>query len=88
MSMWEFSICLSMFGLPIAAVILIVGIIVVDIKSKKQDRRFKYLSDKCFEKFGYEKASKILELCKSLRNMEEVIQALEHILNLQEENKK
>ena len=88
MSMFEFSIGLSMFGLPIAAIILIVGIIVVDIKIKKRYKYFEYLSDRCFKKFGYEKASKMLELCKSLRNMEEVIQALEHILNLQEENKK
>ena len=88
MSMFEFSIGLSMFGLPIAAIILIIGIIVVDIKMKKRYKYFEYLSDRCFKEFGHEKASKMLELCKSLRNIDEVIHVLEQALKLQEENKK
>ena len=52
--MSESLVILSIFALPIAMMILVISIIVLDIKSKKKEKEFKKTFDECIKQKGLE----------------------------------
>ena len=82
--MMELSIILGMFALPAAALGILVIVIVGDIKSQREMKRFDSAVQKCIEVRGFGLTYRTLQRCKeSNLPVKNRIEVLEYCINYQ-----